>query len=134
MRKLLVYGGTFTPNVGGYIEVSKINSEEWTLVEPSLVYVSRVPFMDIAEKLPSINEAIASFCDLLYQHSVIVCIGPYKAEFCNPNGVKEMEKIGNELRKSLEKGVKLQTPLLPEEILSDFLKLDPKFKNSVQYD
>ena len=134
MRALLVYGGTFTPNVGGYIEVSKINKDKWTLVEPSLAYLSRVPFMDFAEELPGINKAISSFCTNLYQHSVIVCIGPYKAKFCNPNGDKEMEKIAKELEKSLERGEKLQTPLPHEEILSEFLKLDPKFKDSVQYD
>ena len=120
MSKLLVYGGTFTPNVGGFVTDDK---EKWMLVEPSLAFVSRVPFKKISKELPNINKAIASFCKQLYQHSVIVSIGPYKARFCNPNGEDAMNEIDEKLGEYLKSGQKLQTPLPPKEILEEFEKL-----------
>ena len=120
MSKLLVYGGTFTPNVGGFVTDDK---EKWMLVEPSLAFVSRVPFMKISKELPNINRAIASFCEQLFQHSVIVSIGPYKARFCNPNGEDAMNEIDEKLAEYMESGQKLQTPLPPKEILEEFEKL-----------
>ena len=93
------------------------------LVEPSLAFVSRVPFKKISKELPNINKAIASFCKQLYQHSVIVSIGPYKARFCNPNGEDAMNEIDEKLGEYLKSGQKLQTPLPPKEILEEFEKL-----------
>lgn len=133
MRELVdAYGGTFTSNVGGF---TTDDEEKMMLVEPSLKFESKVSINDgkghpISDALPRLNQAIASFCENLYQHSVIVSIGPYKTEFCNPNGEQKMNEIGSVLAKWMETGQKFQTPLFPDELLADFHRLHPDMKRN----
>ena len=81
-------------------------------------------------QLPRLNQAIASFCKDLVQHSVIVSIGPYKTDFCNPNGEEKMREFGNYLAGWMDTKQNFHAPLFPDELLAEFYRLHPDMKRN----